>query len=83
MVIDQKIGCGLIPPKPDGGGLRSAMCIHCGEPHEILFMHATSYTLPEESTVIWKLKGHSSPSFPVSLLFSTMAQERTSRGEQF
>ena len=63
-VIDQKIGCSLIPPESGRCGLRHPAHIHCGKPHEILFMHATPYTFPKGRAVVWKLKGHSLRSFP-------------------
>src|SRR5713226_6258976 len=83
LVINQKIGCGLIPQKPDWCRLRRAVYIHSGEPHEILFMHATPHIRPKERAVVWKLKSHPPKSFPRSLLLCPMAQERTSCWEQF
>lgn len=61
--IDQKIGCSLIPPEPDGGGLRHPASVYCGQPHEILFLYTTPDTVPKECAVIWKLKSHASQPF--------------------
>src|SRR5262249_50373102 len=58
LVVNQKSGRGLIPPEPDGGGLRHAAQVHHGEPGEILFLHAAPHALAKGCAVIWKVKGH-------------------------
>src|ERR1700730_19008929 len=65
-IIDQKIGCRLIPPEPGGCGLRHSTRIHRGQPQEIFFLHATPYIFPKSRILIWKLKGHFPQSFLVS-----------------